>query len=82
MRRNAQSLGHVCHRMTSLRHLLDCLDLELIRVLLAAHTDLPGCHKLWLEDFYERLAGPRRQNAADNRGIVKAVRRDELKEPD
>ncbi|WP_287756727.1 hypothetical protein, partial [Burkholderia sp.] len=38
--------------------LLDCFDLELIRVPLAAHTDLLGCHKLWLEDVYERLAGP------------------------
>ncbi|WP_196786265.1 hypothetical protein, partial [Burkholderia territorii] len=25
---------------------------------LAAHPDLLGCHKLWLEDVYERLAGP------------------------
>ncbi|WP_208636746.1 hypothetical protein, partial [Caballeronia ptereochthonis] len=25
---------------------------------LAAHIDLLGCHKLWLEDVYERLAGP------------------------
>ncbi|WP_287813104.1 hypothetical protein, partial [Burkholderia sp.] len=38
--------------------LLDCFDLELIRVPLAAHTNLLGCHKLWLEDVYERLAGP------------------------
>ncbi|WP_205711087.1 hypothetical protein, partial [Burkholderia cepacia] len=39
-------------------YLFDCLDLELIRVPLAAHPDLLGCHKLWLEDVYERLAGP------------------------
>uniref|UniRef100_UPI001ABBBBEE hypothetical protein n=1 Tax=Burkholderia diffusa TaxID=488732 RepID=UPI001ABBBBEE len=30
----------------------------LIRVPLSAHTDLLGCRKLWLEDVYERLAGP------------------------
>ncbi|MBY8609691.1 hypothetical protein K7N18_33250, partial [Burkholderia arboris] len=42
----------------TLGDLLDCFDLELIRVPLAAHTDLLGCHKLWLEDVYERLAGP------------------------
>ncbi|MEB4684472.1 hypothetical protein, partial [Burkholderia contaminans] len=39
-------------------YLFDCLDLELICVPLAAHADLLGCHKLWLEDVYERLAGP------------------------
>ncbi|MCA8051627.1 hypothetical protein, partial [Burkholderia arboris] len=46
----------------TLGDLLDCFDLELIRVPLAAHTDLLGCHKLWLEDVYERLAGPVRAN--------------------
>ncbi|WP_234745691.1 replication initiation protein [Burkholderia sp. WTPI3] len=44
--------------MTPFGYLFDCLDLELIRVPLAAHADLLGCHKLWLEDVYERLAGP------------------------
>ncbi|WP_264171176.1 hypothetical protein, partial [Burkholderia cenocepacia] len=44
--------------------LLDCLNLELIRVPLAAHTDLLGCHKLWLEDVYERLAGPDNSSTA------------------
>ncbi|SIT46576.1 Glycosyl transferase family protein [Paraburkholderia ribeironis] len=44
--------------MTALSDLPDCLNLELIRVPLAAHTDLLGSHKLWLEDVYERLAGP------------------------
>ncbi|WP_179117165.1 hypothetical protein [Burkholderia cenocepacia] len=44
--------------MTPFGYLLDCLDLELIRVPLAAHADLLGCHKLWLEDVYERLASP------------------------
>lgn len=46
--------------MTPFGYLFDCLDLELIRVPLAAHADLLGCHKLWLEDVYERLAGPAR----------------------
>lgn len=42
--------------MTPFGYLFDCLDLELIRVPLAAHADLLGCHKLWLEDVYKRLA--------------------------
>ncbi|WP_422674337.1 type VI secretion system baseplate subunit TssF [Burkholderia arboris] len=44
--------------MAPFGYLFDCLDLELIRVPLAAHPDLLGCHKLWLEDVYKRLAGP------------------------
>jgi len=44
--------------MTPFGYLFDCVDLELIRVPLAAHADLLGCRKLWLEDVYERLAGP------------------------
>ncbi len=58
MGRDAQPLRHIRHRMTPFGYLFDCLDLELIRVPLAAHPDLLGCHKLWLEDVYERLAGP------------------------
>lgn len=47
-----------CGRSPSpLGDLLDFLDFELIRVTPAAHTDLLGCHRLWLEDVYERLAG-------------------------
>jgi hypothetical protein len=57
--RDAQPLRHIRHRMTPFGYLFDCLDLELIRVPLAAHPDLLGCHKLWLEDVYERLAGPK-----------------------
>lgn len=46
--------------MPPLGDLLDRFYLELIRVPLAAHTDLLGYHKLWLEGVYERLAGPER----------------------
>ncbi|XNX73757.1 hypothetical protein ACL5HQ_17710 [Stenotrophomonas maltophilia] len=58
MRRNAEPIGHLGHRIASLGHLLDRFDLELIRVPLATHTDLLDCQKLWLEDVYERLGGP------------------------
>jgi len=68
------TLRPVHHRITTLGCLFDCLDLQFIRVPLAAHSDLPGCHKLWLEDVYERLAGPLFTSAAHNspRGLVLA----------
>lgn len=38
MRRDAQSLRHIRHRMTTFGYLFDCLNLELIRVPLAARS--------------------------------------------
>jgi hypothetical protein len=44
--------------MTAFGYPFDCLNPELLRVPLPAHSDLLSCRKSWLEDVYEKLAGP------------------------
>lgn len=53
-----QGLSDLDYLLALLGHLPHHLDLEFLRITIATHNDLFGCHESWRQGVYEGLSSP------------------------